>query len=433
LNGAPACVSLSRDRARQSAARRTHEEEEPLNQLNDLVAFRDPKLAARYAAGKIPMTTLFEAYLDGDVDIPDIDAFLDARRDLVSYTLTKHNFEFLITRFIPEVAIHSKSQDKRIVREHYDRGDDFFEAFLGERMVYTSGFFRDETESLEQAQDNKMDLVCNKLMVKPGQEMLDIGCGWGTLAMHAAKNFGAKTTGITISKNQTAFGNGRIAKAGLAGQARIECLDYREIPKHQFDRISSLEMVEHVGVKNLGKYCKIVYDLLKDDGFFLVQFCGLRRGGAEGMPVVGLRPEDLIWGLFMSKYIFPGADASLPLSDMVKALEKVGFEIQSAENVSIHYSLTIKKWHENWQKNRPAILKAYGERWYRLWNMFLAWSWRIGQQGNSACFQVVAHKNHDHFNRRVFIGRNAFPGARAPEKDAPRERHVPTNGTAHAE
>jgi sphingolipid C9-methyltransferase len=404
-----------------------------VTKLTDHVAFRDPKLAARHAAGKIPMTTLFEAYLDGDIDIPDIDLFLDARRELVNYSLTKHNFEFFFTRFIPEVAIHSKAQDKRIVREHYDRGDDFFEAFLGERMVYTSAFFRDEKESLEQAQDNKMDLVCRKLMVRPGDEMLDIGCGWGTLAMHAAKNFGAKATGITISKNQTEFGNGRIAKAGLGDHARIECLDYREIPRRQFDRISSLEMVEHVGVKNLGKYCKIVYDLLKDDGLFLVQFCGLRRGGGNGVPIIGLRPEDLIWGLFMAKYIFPGADASVPLSDMVKALEKVGFEIHSAENVSIHYSLTIKRWHDNWLKNRDTIVHAYGERWYRLWNIFLAWSWRIGLQGTSACYQVVAHKNLDGFNRRVFIGESSLGEVRSTDKEQPRDRYVAANGTAHAE
>jgi hypothetical protein len=123
----------------------------------------------------MPMTALFEAYLDGDVDVPDMDAFLDARQDIVNYALTKHHFEFLFTRFIPEVAIHSKAQDERIVREHYDRGDDFFAAFLGERMVYTSAFFRDEKESLEAAQDNKLDLVCRKLMVAPGNEMLDMG------------------------------------------------------------------------------------------------------------------------------------------------------------------------------------------------------------------------------------------------------------------
>jgi cyclopropane fatty-acyl-phospholipid synthase-like methyltransferase len=402
-----------------------------VTQLTDYVAFSDSKLAAKYASGKIPMTTLFEAYLDGLLDIPDMDAFLDARNDLVAYTLTKHNYEFLLTRFIPEVAIHSKAQDERIVRDHYDRGNDFFEAFLGDRMVYTSAFFRDEVESLEQAQDNKMDLVCRKLMVRPGDEMLDIGCGWGTLLMHAARHHGASSTGVTISKNQTAYGNARIAEAGLSERARVECLDYRDIPKRQYDRIASLEMVEHVGVKNLGKFCRLVYDRLKDDGVFFLQWTGLRRGGPTGVPVIGLRPEDLIWGLFMNKYIFSGADASLPLSDVVKHLEKVGFEIQSCENVSIHYAFTIKAWHDNWQKNRPAVLKAYGERWYRLWHLFLGWSWRIATQGTGQCFQVVAHKNLDQYNRRVFVGRSSLGSVRAPEKDA----RVPlvANGTAHAE
>jgi cyclopropane fatty-acyl-phospholipid synthase-like methyltransferase len=386
------------------------------------------------------MTTLFEAYLDGDIDIPDMDAFLDARRDLVNYTLTKHHLHFFLTRFIPEVAIHSKAQDERIVREHYDRGDDFFEAFLGDRMVYTSAFFRDDHDSLEQAQDNKMDLVCRKLQVRQGDEMLDIGCGWGTLALHAARTYGARSTGITISKNQTAFGNARIAKAGLSDRARIECLDYRDIPRREYDRISSLEMVEHVGVKNFQKFCNLVYSLLKDDGMFLLQWTGMRRGGALGVPVIGLRPEDLIWGLFMNKYIFPGADASLPLSDVVKGLEKAGFEIHSAENVSVHYAITIQRWHQNWQKNERSVIKAYGQRWYRLWHLFLAWSWRIGMQGNAACFQVVAHKNLDDFNRRVFIGRHSLGGVRAPDRDKDRPQpngsngvHADTNGTAHTE
>src|SRR5690606_8601123 len=107
-------------------------------------------------------------------------------------------------------------------------------------------------------------------------------------------------------------------------------------------------------------------------------------GGGQGVPLIGLRPEDLVWGLFMSKYIFPGADASLPLSDMCKALEKAGFEIQSAENISIHYAYTIHRWHQNWVAHKDEVLKTYGDRWYRLWHLFLAWSWRIARQGNAA-------------------------------------------------
>jgi cyclopropane fatty-acyl-phospholipid synthase-like methyltransferase len=404
-----------------------------VTKLTDLIIFNDKQLASRYAAAKIPMGTLLEAYLDGAIDIPNMDAFLDARRDLVNFNLTQKHFEFFITRMIPEVAIHSKSQDERIVREHYDRGDDFFEAFLGDRMVYTSAIFNDEHESLEQAQDNKMNLVCRKLMLRPGDEMLDIGCGWGTLAMHAAKAFGAQSTGITISKNQTAYGNNRIAKAGLSDRARIECLDYRDIPRKQYDRISSLEMVEHVGVKNLSKYCKLVYDLLKDDGIFLLQWVGLRRGGDEGVPVIGLRPEDLIWGLFMSKYIFPGADASIPLSDMSKALEKAGFQIQSVENISIHYSETIRLWHLNWQKHSAAVLQAYGERWYRLWHLFLGWSWRIAAQGTGQGFQVVAHKNLDSFDRKMFIRQADKVSPVRHERDRAPAISVNGNGAAHAE
>jgi sphingolipid C9-methyltransferase len=404
-----------------------------VTKLTDLIIFNDKQLASRYAAAKIPMGTLLEAYLDGAIDIPNMDAFLDARRDLVNFNLTQKHFEFFFTRMIPEVAIHSKSQDERIVREHYDRGDDFFEAFLGDRMVYTSAIFNDEHESLEQAQDNKMNLVCRKLMLRPGDEMLDIGCGWGTLAMHAAKAFGAQSTGITISKNQTAYGNNRIAKAGLSDRARIECLDYRDIPRKQYDRISSLEMVEHVGVKNLSKYCKLVYDLLKDDGIFLLQWVGLRRGGDQGVPVIGLRPEDLIWGLFMSKYIFPGADASIPLSDMSKALEKAGFQIQSVENISIHYSETIRLWHLNWQKHSAAVLQAYGERWYRLWHLFLGWSWRIAAQGTGQGFQVVAHKNLDSFDRKIFIRQADKVSPVRHERDRAPAISVNGNGAAHAE
>src|SRR5262249_16954188 len=156
----------------------------------------------------------------------------------------------------------------------------------------------------------------------------------------------------------------------------------------------------------------LVYERLKDDGLFLLQWTGLRRGAELGVPVIGLRPEDLIWGLFMSKYIFPGADASLPLGDVAKTLERTGFEIHSGENININYAFTIRGWQKNWQKHTDGIVKSYGERWYRLWHLFLAWSWRIGAQGTEQCFQIVAHKNLDSFDRSIFIGKQAFDGVR---------------------
>jgi cyclopropane fatty-acyl-phospholipid synthase-like methyltransferase len=152
-----------------------------------------------------------------------------------------------------------------------------------------------------------------------------------------------------------------------------------------------------------------VREHLKDDGFFLVQWCGLRRGGPLGVAPVGLRPEDMVWGLFMNKYIFPGADASLPLSEMSKAMEKAGLGIHSVENVSVHYALTIQRWQHNWEANRARISERYGERWYRLWNLFLGWSWRIALQGTSECFQAVVHKNLDGFDRRFSLDRVVRP------------------------
>jgi cyclopropane fatty-acyl-phospholipid synthase-like methyltransferase len=370
---------------------------------------------ARFEKGPVPMATLVEAYLDNEVDIPDIDALLDARKDLLTFDLTADHVKFLVTRMVPEWLVHSRAQDRRIVRDHYDRGDDFFAAFLGETMIYTSGIFHGEDESLEQGQRNKMDLVCRKLMLQPDHELLDIGCGWGTLAAHAAKNFGARTTGVTLARTGAAFGNARIAREGLTGRARIDCLDYRDMPEKRYDRIVSLEMVEHVGIKNLSKFFAVVRDRLKDDGVFLLQWCGVRRGGGHGVPPVGMRPEDMVWSLFMNKYVFSGADASLPLGNMIAAMEKAGFEVSSAENVSVHYVRTIQLWHANWQRNRDAVVTRYGERWWRLWNVFLAWSWRIGAQGTSACFQVVANKNLDSFDRRVYLPPRPLPTAMAAE------------------
>ncbi len=367
-----------------------------MNKLTDYVVFNDKKLARRYSTKRIPMSTLYEAYFDGDIDIPgDIYAFLRNRNLFVKYTLTPQHLKWAVTNFVPEVAIHSKSQDERIVREHYDRGNDFFGWFLGERMVYTSGFFENPNQTVEQGQDNKMNLVCKKLQLKPGERLLDIGCGWGTLTRHAAKYFGADATGVTIAERQTEFGNKRIKDWGLEDRARILCKDYRDIPTNQtFDKISSLEMVEHVGVKNLVSFYEQVRDLLSDEGLFLLQWTGLRRG---------LRPEDLIWGLFMNKYIFPGADASLPPAGMLKAMEKAGWETHSVENVSIHYAWTIKKWHDNWLSNKDEVVKTYGERWFRIWHMFLAWSTIIAEQGNASCFQVVLNKNLDHYDRTRWV------------------------------
>ncbi len=388
-----------------------------MGKLTDYVVFHDPKLAKRFANDRIPIDTLWEAYFDGALDIPgDIYALLEDRHAVAKHPFTQEHVKYFFTKFVPEFAVHSKAYDEKLVRWHYDRGDDFFAAFLGPRMVYTSGFFTNQNQTVEQAQDQKLDLVCQKLMLEPGQRFLDIGCGWGTLTMHAAKHYGVDATGVTISQNQTAFAMERVKANGLDGKARILCKDYRDIGSSRFDRISNLEMVEHVGVKNLKPFYEQVYDLLDDQGLFLMQWTGLRRQS---------KMEDLVWGLFMAKYVFAGADASLPLAPMMNVMEKANWEIHSVENISYHYRITIKKWHDNWLANKAQVLAAYGERWFRIWHVFLAWATTIAAQGTAACFQVIAHKNLNHFDRTRWIGkaslgeqgRIALPGARPDWKN----------------
>jgi sphingolipid C9-methyltransferase len=255
-------------------------------------------------------------------------------------------------------------QDEEQVRDHYDRGDDFYGWFLGPRMIYTSGVISDITkeESLEQIQDNKLAVVCEKINLQKGERLLDIGCGWGTLARFASENYDAQVTGITLGRNQTAWGNGALRKVGVPEtQSKILCMDYRDIPVPEggYHKITCLEMAEHVGVRHFTTFLKQVYDMLDDDGVFFLQIAGLRKPWQY---------EDLIWGLFMNKYIFPGADASTPLGWFVDKLEGSGFEVKSIDTIGVHYSATLWKWYLNWMSNKNHVVAKYGTRWFRVSN-----------------------------------------------------------------
>jgi cyclopropane fatty-acyl-phospholipid synthase-like methyltransferase len=318
----------------------------------------------------------------------------------MSFGLTDTHFKWALTNFLPEVAIHSKDQDSRIVGEHYNRGNDFFAWFLGEAMVYTAAWFENPSVPLEQAQYKKIDRACQKMHLKEGETLLDIGCGWGTFVARAAKEFGAKTYGVTLAQEQVNFGTDRINAYGVSDRAKVEVCDYRNVTG-QFDKIVSLEMCEHVGVKNIVSYYKKVHELLKDDGLFVLQWTGIRALYSPQNPLTAmtLRPEDLIWALFMARYIFPGADASLTLSGMIRAAEDGGFEVIDVENMSPHYVITLRAWRDNWVSNEKAIIAAYGQRWYRLWHFFLHWSALIGEQGSAFTYQLIMHKNTESFDR----------------------------------
>ncbi|TFY67625.1 hypothetical protein EVG20_g3867 [Dentipellis fragilis] len=377
----------------------------PGKDIEEYITIHDAELKALYnGKNKIPMQVFHDAFFDGKIDFKgDVLDIMEARHDWAKMVFTPELFRYVFMNFIPEVIVHSQQQDEEQVRDHYDRGDDFYEWFLGPRMIYTSGIVTtlDEPQTLEQLQDNKLTIVCEKLNLQPTDKLLDIGCGWGTLAAFAHKNYDCDVTGITLARKQTAFGNERIAKnGGDPSRARIICCDYRDVPggPGSFNKIVSLEMAEHVGIRRYDTFLRQVYDLLADDGVFVFQ-------------VAGLRPcwqyEDLIWGLFMNKYIFPGADASASLGWVVKHLEGVGFEIKNVDVLGVHYSATIWHWYNNWVSNKEKVIAKYGDRWYRIWVFFLAYSVLIARHGGSSVFQFTLHKNLNAYPRILGVPNHA--------------------------
>ncbi|KAK0347214.1 hypothetical protein LTR59_001650 [Friedmanniomyces endolithicus] len=341
--------------------------------IEHYLTFKSDAHKAKYRGrNKIPMETFHEMYFAGDVD------FNGDALEVMEYRTTG-----------PTSASPSPSSDEEQVRDHYDRGDDFYGWFLGPRMIYTSGLISDihAEESLEQLQDNKLAVVCEKIALQPGDRMLDIGCGWGTLAKFASTNYRASVTGITLGRNQTAWGNSGLRKAGITeDQSRILCMDYRDIPvpAGAYHKITCLEMAEHVGVRHFASFLSQVNAMLDDDGVFFLQIAGLRKSWQY---------EDLIWGLFMNKYVFPGADASTPLGFFVDKLEGAGFEVKGIDTIGVHYSATLWRWYRNWMGNKEKVIAKYGDRWFRIWEFFLAYSTIISRQGSATCYQITCVKN----------------------------------------
>ena len=373
-----------------------------MKKISDFVKVKQQSVASRYTNSKVPAGHFIEDYMSGKIDVDgDFKDLMKHKNEVFDYNFTAGHWNFFFTRFIPEVVLHTKSQDERIVRTHYDDKNDLFNWFLGPRMVYTTGFFKNGDENLEVAQDNKMDLIAQKLQFKPGQTMLDIGCGWGTFVMHAAKHYGMDTTGVTIAQAGADWGNNQIKENGVSDRARIMRMDYRDIPQKKYDKITCLEMAEHVGIKNFETFMAQIYGLLKDDGLFYLQIAALRE---RKSPLWGPNMEDIIWGLFMNKYIFSGADASMPLNWDVKRIESVGFEVHSVENVGIHYSRTIDFWYHNWMRNEEKCMAKYGLEVFRMYQIFLGWSVEIAAQGSSTAYQIVCNKNLDSFDRERWIG-----------------------------
>jgi len=293
------------------------------------------------------------------------------------------------TQWLGGTLFHNTEQDADFLPEAYNKGDDWFEATLGEPMVYTGAIYTGPDETIWQAQLNKLDFIAHALGAKPGQRGMEIGCGWGRLTNHLASK-GARMTGITMSSDQFAYAQRMTEKLGNTKNVDFVLKNFfdLEYPAKTFDIISSVEMAEHVGIRNYHTFLRKVYHFLKDDGTFYIQVAGLQRGYAEGYN----NYQDIVWGMFMDEHVFPGADASTPMGWVVTKLEQAGFEVQSALNLGAHYAQTLNHWLRVWEAKKDAMIKAYGDRAWRRWRVFLRWSVETAYKGGSTVQFITATK-----------------------------------------
>ncbi|HUA08957.1 MAG TPA: class I SAM-dependent methyltransferase [Candidatus Acidoferrales bacterium] len=257
--------------------------------------------------------------------------------------------------------LHSRARDRAAISYHYDHPVGFYRSFLDRDMVYSCAYYDDGIDDLESAQQAKLEYVLRKLRLEAGMSFLDIGCGWGSLVIAAARR-GANALGITLSRVQYEEANRRIAELGLSERARVEFRDYRDLGAASFDRIASIGMVEHVGRAMLPVYYESAFRALRPGGLFL------NHGIAEQSP--GRKPPP---NLFIERYVFPDGDL-VAVADSLAVAERAGFEIRDVENLREHYARTLRAWVTNIERNREQAIALAGETAYRVWRLYMAGS-----------------------------------------------------------
>lgn len=277
---------------------------------------------------------------------------------------------------------HSRRRDRQAISYHYDVSNDFYALWLDRNMVYSCGYFADPDEDIHTAQERKLDYICRKLRLEPGERLLDIGCGWGGLVAHAAEHYGVEALGITLSQPQVDFARERIARAGLEDRCRVEALDYREVaPINPFDKLVSVGMFEHVGEEKMRAYFERAWDILRPEGAFLNH--AIARPGWE--------PKAERDDTFSDRYVFPDGELT-PINHSLRIAEKVGFEVRDVESLREHYALTLRRWVRRLEQRHEEALQHVDEVTYRIWRLFMSGSAEGFESGRLNVYQSLLVK-----------------------------------------
>jgi cyclopropane-fatty-acyl-phospholipid synthase len=276
--------------------------------------------------------------------------------------------------------LHTKRTDRRAISHHYDVGNDFYEIVLGPSMVYSCAYWPSPDATLEQAQRDKLDLVCRKLGLTQGQRLLDVGCGWGSMAVHAAREYGVRVVGITLSQEQAAYARKRAADEGLTDLVEIRVQDYRDVTDGPYDAISSIGMAEHVGADRYLEYAEDLYRLLRPGGRLLNHQIGRRPQRDESSYNVDE---------FIDAYVFPDGELA-PVGTTVTQLERAGFEVRDVEAIREHYGLTLRHWVANLEADWARAVRLAGAGRARVWRLYMAASALSFERNRIGVNQVLA-------------------------------------------
>ena len=331
-----------------------------------------------------PGLHLGEAYMNEELIIEKgtIEEFIslisNSYDDFVSKNKIYKFYEYLSSVFMPFQQINQLVNSKKNVAHHYDIDENLYKLFLDKDMQYSCAYFHNPNIGLDQAQKDKKEHIIKKLSINENMNVLDIGCGWGGMAIEIAKQTGAKVKGITLSENQFKTASERAQKEGLSDRVSFALQDYRN-ETDQYDRIVSVGMFEHVGVRYFGTYLKKVHDILKDNGVFLLHTIGQRGKPTATSP-------------WIRKYIFPGG--YIPsLSEIMKETQKLNINIADIEILRLHYAHTLSHWYKNVMENRDKIIKMFDMRFFRMWEFYLlASKYSFINMGN-VVFQIQISKN----------------------------------------